>query len=234
VNPLLAVSDLDAGYAGVPVVRGLNLTVDRGEIVVLLGPNGAGKTTTLSTIAAVLRPLAGRIELSGLPLNGLPVHAVARRGVALVPEDRGLFQSLSAAENLRLAQRRTRRIADILPWFPALSELLKRRAGLLSGGEQQMLSIARALLTGPSLLMIDELSHGLAPRVVGELLPLLRQIANETAIGILLVEQHARLALTIADRAYVLSRGQLVLEGEASEIRARQGAIESSYLGTRT
>src|SRR5580693_6049553 len=202
----LAVRDLNAGYRGVPVVRELNLEVRPGEVVALLGPNGAGKTTTLETIAGLNRPISGTVELSGESIGGKPAHVLARRGVALVPEGRALFPGLTVHEHLRLAGRRGRGAArpedELLEMLPELRKCLGRKAGLLSGGEQQMLAVGRALVTRPRLLLVDEMSLGLAPVIVERLLPILRRAADELGSSVLFVEQHVALALEVSDRAY--------------------------------
>lgn len=229
---LLEISDMSSGYNGVAVVRDLNLTVAEGEVVVLLGPNGAGKTTSLLTASALIPILSGDIKVMGKSVKGRRPYLVARDGLAHVPEDRSLFFQLTVKENLRLAAPKgTRGLTKALGYFPALEGLLDRRAGLLSGGEQQMLAVARALMAEPKLLMVDEMSLGLAPIIVERLLPVLRQIAIDTGVGVLLVEQHVSLVLEVADRAYVLSHGDLVLEGAASHLRANRHLLESSYLG---
>ena len=229
---LLEIDDMSTGYNGVPVVRNLNLHVNEGEVVALLGPNGAGKTTTLLTTSALNLILGGDIRVMGQSVKGRRPHLIAREGLAHVPEDRSLFFQLTVRENLKLgAAKGSADLNQALGYFPALERLMDRKAGLLSGGEQQMLAMARALTVKPKMLMVDEMSLGLAPIIVERLLPVLRRIADETGAGVLLVEQHVHLALEVADRAYVMNHGSMVLEGDAKHLAANRQLLESSYLG---
>jgi branched-chain amino acid transport system ATP-binding protein len=232
MTELLALEGLTAGYGTLAVVRDLDLRVDDGEIVTLLGPNGAGKTTTLLTACGFLDPMGGSIRLCGQPFSGRHPGEAARRGVSLVPEDRALFFDLTVVENLRVGSRGKRPpVQDALDLFPELASIADRKAGLLSGGQQQMLAIARGLAARPRLLVVDEMSLGLAPLIVQRLLGLLRDVVDRTGIAVLLVEQHVHLALGTADRAYVLSHGELVLDGPAADLRDRDDLLEVSYLG---
>ena len=227
----LEIDALSGGYDGVAVVRDLSLKVHAGEVVTLLGPNGAGKTTTMLTVSGLLPIIKGDIRVFGESITKKAPHKIARSGLAHVPEDRSLFFQLTVAENLRLgAAKGSADIAQALRFFPALEPLMGRKAGLLSGGEQQMLAMGRALTTKPKLLIVDEMSLGLAPIIVERLLPVLRTVADETGAGVLLIEQHVDLALSIADRAYVLSHGDLVLEDTAEHLRANRHLLEASYL----
>ena len=232
MSELLAVRDLVAGYGQLAVVRNVSLDVSDGEVVALLGPNGAGKTTTLLTACGLLPALGGEVWVGGKKIESAHGSAVARMGVSLVPEDRALFFDLTVQENIRLGARGRRdAAAEMFGLFPELAAIAKRKAGLLSGGEQQMLAIARGLAARPRLLVVDEMSLGLAPLIVARLLALLKKVVTDTGTALLLVEQHAHLSLAIADRAYVLNHGELVLEGRADVLRNRRDLIEVSYLG---
>ena len=234
-GPVLELAGLSAGYEGVPVVEGVDLAVGAGEVVALLGANGAGKTTIVRAACGALSARAGDVRLLGEPVAGGPAH-VARRGVAVAPQDRGPLPGLTVAEQLRLAAAiRSGKtwgaaVEAALDELPAVRPLLDRRGALLSGGEQQLVSLARSLAARPRLLLVDELSLGLAPAAVPQLLSVLRTVADG-GTGVLLVEQFARSALSVADRAYVLRRGRVVAEGTAEELASRPDVLESAYLG---
>ena len=230
--PVLEIDGLTAGYDRAAVVRDLDVAVQGGEIVALLGANGAGKTTTLRAVSGLVHPMEGVIRFQGQDFGPLQTSARAKLGIAHVPENRGLFFGLTVAEHFRLGYRGERLDAEVAyRYFPALAELRDRRCGLLSGGEQQMLAVGRALARRPALLLLDELSLGLAPVIVERLLPVVRQYAEESGCGVVLVEQHIELALTIADRGYVLSHGEIVLQGRAEDLRANHELLISSYFG---
>ena len=231
----IEVRELFAGYAGVPVLRGVSLSVAPGELVALVGANGAGKSTLLKCIAGLLRPTSGAIELDGAPFAGRPAHEVVRAGIALVPEGRRLFGRLSIDDNLLLgahgrgdAERREalQRAHEL---FPVLAERGGQLAGTLSGGEQQMLAIARALMSGPKFLLLDEPSLGIAPRIVTRIYETLGTIHRQ-GLGILLVEQNVRLALARASRAYVIQTGRLVLSGTPAEL-LETDLVRQAFLG---
>jgi len=229
---VLETRGLSCGYGTSVVVRDLDLRVDGGEVVTLLGANGAGKTTTLLTLAGVLPALSGDVVVLDERVERWPAPRIAQLGATLIPDDRGLFPKLTVRENLALARpRRHRTGSDPLALFPELRQRWRTPAGLLSGGQQQMLAIARALARQPRLLLVDELSFGLAPIAVQRLLPVVRTVADETGAGVLLVEQHVHLGLAIAERAYVLSRGRLTLAGSAADLRDDVSLLHASYLG---
>jgi branched-chain amino acid transport system ATP-binding protein len=230
IGTLLECRALAAGYGTVAVVRDLDLQVDPGEVVALIGPNGAGKTTTLLTIAGELPAIGGEIVFRGAPTKA-PLFRRARRGMGFVTEERSVFMALSAEENLRIAGVSR---AGAVAVFPELEPLMGRTAGLLSGGEQQMLTLARAVARDPKLLLVDELSLGLAPLVVKRLLQTVRRVASENSTGILMVEQHVRQALHIADRVYVMQRGRIVMSGTADEVRGRIDEVEATYLSDQS
>ena len=223
----LELHDLSAGYHGHPVVRNLNMKVQPGEVVALLGPNGAGKSTSLLAIAGEIDSLGGSVTLDGAALKG-PLHSRARRGLGFIISERSVFPDLSTEENLRVGRCD---VDKALSLFPELRPLLRRRGGLLSGGEQQILTLARILAREPRYLLADELSLGLAPLVVDRIFAALRTAVNND-IGVFIIEQNVRKALNIADRVYVMVRGEIVLEGTADEIG---GSVEDVYLsGART
>ena len=231
--PLLELSAVEARYGAIKALHGINLAVDEGEIVSILGANGAGKTTTLRAISGTVRT-SGNVVFAGSRLRGGPEGA-ARRGIAHVPEGRGTFRELTVRENLRLGAwtRRGRLRGEeerVLAHFPALAERTRQPAGTLSGGEQQMLALARALMARPRLLMLDEPSLGLAPLVVASIFAILRRLNEEEGLAVLLVEQNATLALEAASSAYVLETGRIAVEGAADDLRADE-SLRRSYLG---
>ncbi|MCU1475357.1 MAG: transporter related [Subtercola sp.] len=229
---VLEVDQLVGGYRGVEVVRDISFEVSEGEVVALLGPNGSGKTTTLLTIAGLIRPIGGTVRVLGRPIGREATSRIARRGMVMVPDDRGLFGELSVADTLRVAQRsRVGKTDDVVELLPALRPLWRRKVALLSGGEQQMVALAAALVRRPRLLMLDEMSLGLAPQIVTGLLAAVRSMADRDGTGVLLVEQHARVALGASDCAIVLRHGEIALAGGSDDVGVRLEAGESSYLG---
>ncbi|MCU1344073.1 MAG: livF [Acidimicrobiia bacterium] len=229
-HPRLRCSEVSAGYENLAVARSLNLSVGRNEILAILGPNGAGKTTLLLTIAGLLAPIDGEIEVDGVRLRPGAPRQANRAGVVLVPDSRALFTELSTTENLKLAARRPGAVAEAMDLFPGLQRRAKVKAGMLSGGEQQMLAVARALVQSPKVLLIDEMSMGLAPVIVESLMPIVRRVADETDAAVVLVEQHVHLALEIADQALVMVHGEIRLTGPAQQLRDNVGQLEAAYL----
>jgi branched-chain amino acid transport system ATP-binding protein len=234
---MLEVAELEVRYGGVRALRQVGLTVRAGEIVALLGPNGAGKTTTLRAISGLVSPSAGSITFDGRRIDRLPPEEVVRRGIAHVPEGRQVFPELSVEENLLIGAYARRgglkaQLSALYARFPILKERRAQPGGNLSGGEQQMLAIARALMGAPRLVLLDEPSMGLAPRTVQQVFDLLRSLNAQDGTALLLVEQNARMALGLASRAYLLETGSVVLSGSAEEVRTSP-ALASSYLGLR-
>jgi branched-chain amino acid transport system ATP-binding protein len=225
--------NLTSGYSGVPVIRNLNLEVNEGELIAILGPNGSGKTTTLLTIAGVLNAIKGNVNFRGQPVSGGRPDRAARKGLMLVPDDRSIFFELTTRENIRMGRNENHgdAVKMVLEYFPALESRMNMRAGLLSGGEQQMLAIGRAITKRPKVLMIDEMSLGLAPIVVKRILPVIRRVASEIGTAVILVEQHIDLALQVVDRAYVFNHGEVVQQGLASDLLKQRELLEASYLG---
>ena len=228
---ILEVKGIDTYYGLGHILHGLSLSVAEGEVVALLGRNGAGKTTTMRSVTGLTPPKKGEILYKGGNIAGLDAHRISQMGIALVPETRGIFSYLTTRENLSIAERKGSRwqMDDVLGRFPALRERLDSKGRLLSGGEQEMLAIARALLTGPDLLLLDEPSQGLAPLVVNAVMDTIRELKKQH-VSMLLVEQNAEMALQLADRVYVVDRGTVVFEGTPERLRADQ-QVTSTYLG---
>ena len=232
MSHLLELHNLSVSYGGVRALSGVSFSVPEGCVVALLGSNGAGKSTTLRTISGLVRPEAGTITFDGERIDRIPPHAITRRGILHVPEGRGIFPSLSVKENLLMADYALRMadnaVAEGIQLFPALSSRLGQLAGTLSGGEQQMLAMARALIMRPRLLMLDEISMGLAPLIVSQLFAAVRELA-ERGVTILLVEQYVEAALELADYAYVLDKGRVADIGEPGDLR--EEGLLTAYLG---
>ena len=232
MSALLECRSLQVGYDKLVVARGIDLDVLPGQVTAVLGPNGAGKTTMLLTLAGFLAPLGGTLQVGGRVQTRASAQRMNKLGVVMVPDNRALFTQLNPVENLRLGSRgKGPSVDEALDLFPALRTRAKVRAGMLSGGEQQMLAMARALVQGPTVLLIDEMSMGLAPVIVEALVPIVRHVADQTGAAVILVEQHVRLALEVADRAMVLVHGDVVLDDSASSLRANPAALEEAYLG---
>ncbi len=233
---MLEIRNLKAAYGNILALKGISLALDRGQMVALIGANGAGKTTTLKSITGLLRPVDGDIRFEGESLVGRSPAEIVHRGISLVPEGRRIFSNLSVAENLKMGaylrpgrERVARDMAETLDLFPALKGRERQRAGTLSGGEQQMLAVARALMARPKLLLLDEPSMGLAPRLIEVVFGILQDIMTR-GTTILLVEQNARLALALADEGYVIEGGRIVLHDRAQNLRENE-AVRRAYLG---
>lgn len=233
---ILQIDDLHTYYGNIHALKGISLLVEQGEIVTLIGGNGAGKTTTLRTITGMLKPRQGQIILDNQKIDGLPAHDIVRKRVAMVPEGRGVFARLTVGENLDLGaytrndkDKIGKDLEQVFNLFPRLKERYKQVAGTLSGGEQQMLSIGRAMMANPRLLLLDEPSMGLAPILVENIFETIQRI-NQEGVTILLVEQNALMALSIAHRGYVLQTGQIVLQDTATALKENE-MVQKSYLG---
>ena len=235
MNPMLGVRDLVVAYGAIPALHGIDLFVQKGEIVTLIGANGAGKTTTLRTISGLLKPRRGAITYDGRDITGVKPHVITALGVSHVPEGRGIFANLTVADNLELgAYLRKDRVTDaeyerIFSLFPVLKERIKQNAGTLSGGEQQMLAISRALMSKPTVLLLDEPSLGLAPQLVQTIFRVIKEI-NAEGTTILLVEQNAHMALLTAHRGYVMETGRIVLTDDTRTLLASD-RVKHAYLG---
>lgn len=227
-TPVIEARQLTVGYAGTPIVREIDLKVHAHEVVALLGPNGAGKSTTLLALAGELRPMAGSVRWDGNAVS-TPLHHRARAGLAFLPESKSVFAGLTAAQNLAISQGSAE--GDALRMFPELREVLTRRGGALSGGEQRMLAVGRALSGGTRLLVADELSLGLAPKTVGRILRAIREAAD-AGLGALIVEQHVHRALEVADRVYVMQGGRIRLSMDSGDAASAVDEIRASYLAT--
>ncbi|MCU4186354.1 ABC transporter ATP-binding protein [Acidiferrimicrobium sp. IK] len=230
--PLLSCQGVAGGYGKLTVVQDIDLVADAGTVVAMLGPNGAGKTTLMLTLAGLLSRHGGEVSVSGEPLPSGKPAAASAAGVVLVPDDRALFTGLTVRENVAAAARKGAAFDDeIREMFPALATRWNNKAGSLSGGEQQQLAMARAIVQKPKVLLIDEMSMGLAPLIVENLLPVVRSVADRTGAVVVLVEQHIHLALEVADQVMVLVHGHPVLRGSAADLAADPGRLESAYLG---
>ena len=234
---MLELSDLRVHYGNVAAVDGVSVTVDAGEIVAIIGPNGAGKTSTLRALSGLVRPSGGRVVFRGVDISRWRPHRIVALGLSHAPEGRRLFPQMSVLENLRMGAYRRRdreaverSLAEVLGRFPRLAERRRQLAGTLSGGEQQMLTIGRALMSGPAMLVLDEPSFGLAPLIVREIRTIVESINRDRQVAVLLVEQNARMALAVATRAYVMETGRIVLSGPAEALR-ESPHVKAAYLG---
>jgi branched-chain amino acid transport system ATP-binding protein len=228
--PVIECRDLDVGYGKLTVARNISFSVPAKSVLTILGPNGAGKTTLLMTLAGFLPPRAGSITLNGAPVKGSSPRRMNQAGLVLIPDFRALFTELTPIQNLKLAAARGVDIDSVLDLFPALQRRERLRVADLSGGEQQMLAIARALVQSPKLLLIDEMSMGLAPLAVESLMPVIRRVADEHGAAVIMVEQHIHLALEVADEAMVLVHGAVALRGPAATLRNDTRAVEAAYM----
>ena len=232
--PMLEVTDLNTFYGHIHALKGISLSVEQGEVVTLIGSNGAGKSTTLNTVAGLLAPRSGSIPLNGTPIGGVPAHRVATMGVAMSPEGRRIFPRMSVQENLEMGAFTRERpdpadLARVFDLFPRLKERVSQKAGTMSGGEQQMLAMGRALMARPSLLLLDEPSMGLAPKLVETIFGIIADI-NKQGTTVLLVEQNALMAFAVANRGYVLQTGKIVLSDTAANL-AKNEMVRKAYLG---
>lgn len=234
MSPMLEIGDVEVRYGAIRALKGITFTVEEGEIVALLGANGAGKTTTQKTVSGMLRPSLGSITFDGRRIDGIPAHKLIERGICHVPEGRHVFPRMTVAENLDMGAFRFKKVDPeeldrVLTLFPRLKERIQQQAGTLSGGEQQMLAIGRALMGKPRLLLLDEPSMGLAPLIVAQIFDIIREI-NDAGVTVLLVEQNAAQALHLASRGYVLETGEIVLDGTGQELLA-DPRVRAAYLG---
>jgi branched-chain amino acid transport system ATP-binding protein len=235
VSPVLSIRDLEVGYGTIPALHGIDLDIEKGEIVTLIGANGAGKTTTLRTISGLLKPTRGEVTFNGESIRGVKPHVITARGISHVPEGRGIFSNLTVQDNLELgAYLRKDKISQaeyerVFTLFPVLKDRFKQNAGTLSGGEQQMLAISRALMSKPAVLLLDEPSLGLAPQMVQTIFRVIREI-NAEGTTILLVEQNAHMALVTAHRGYVMETGRITIHDDTKALLASD-RIKKAYLG---
>ena len=234
--PLLKVNDIHVYYGAIHAIKGISLEVNEGEIVTLIGANGAGKSTTLNTIAGLLKPRAGTIAFAGMPVDGVAANKMVYKGLSLCPEGRRIFQQMTVKENLEMGafsrpnEETAQSMEQVYSFFPRLKEREKQVAGTLSGGEQQMLAMGRALMSKPRLMMLDEPSMGLAPILVEQIFEIIRDM-NAAGTTILLVEQNAQMALSVANRAYVMETGRITMEGDAHRLM-NDDNVRKAYLGS--